>query len=487
MQRRELDDARVGDAALVDLALPALEGRVAGHGPAPRIVVVAERPADLVDAPVHLVHADALEVREPALVDGALLASLGAGAVVGDHEHHRVVRVAEIVDETQHPADLLVGVGEEGGEALHEPLGELPLALVETVPAGHPRRPRRKHGLCGNDAERELAGERLVAPAVPAPGEVAAVALDPFGRGVMRRVTGARCEVEEERQLVVDRPEVAQVLDGAIGQVGAQVIAVLGGPRGSHDVVVVVEARHELVGLAAVEAVPAIEPPAERPGGTRARHVRLVLGTQMPFAHGVGGVAAGPKDLGEEPVLTRRPAPVTGKAHGEIGDPSHAAAVMVAPGQQTGPGGRAERGGVKVGEPDALRGDAVDDGGRDVRAVAAQLREAHVVEDDQHHVRRTLRWGGYRRPPRLGIRPVVADLPPEFDAGHRVPPRGPSSSRRPVVLARPPYRLHRAPDGVLTRDSGTGGSVGVRFDRGGSAMSRTYANVDASADPAQAN
>ncbi len=54
------------------------------------------------------------------------------------------------------------------------------------------------------------------------------------------------------------------------------------------------------------------------------------------------------------------------------------------------------------------------------------------------------------------------------------------------MLARPPYRLHLAPDGVLTRDSGTGGSVGVRFDRGGSAMSGTYADVDASADPAQA-
>ena len=38
--RRPADDARVGDAAFVDLALPAPERRVAGHRPAPRVVVV---------------------------------------------------------------------------------------------------------------------------------------------------------------------------------------------------------------------------------------------------------------------------------------------------------------------------------------------------------------------------------------------------------------------------------------------------------------
>ena len=64
------DDARVGDAALVDLALPALEGRVARHGPAPRVVVVAERAADLVDAAEHLDDAGAVEVGEaiPSLI-----------------------------------------------------------------------------------------------------------------------------------------------------------------------------------------------------------------------------------------------------------------------------------------------------------------------------------------------------------------------------------------------------------------------------------
>ena len=220
------DDARVGDATLVDLALPALEGRVPRHGPAPRVVVVAQRSADLVDAPVHLLDAGALEVGEPALVDGAVLAALRAGAVVGHHHDDGVVGVTQVVDEVEHPPDLLVGVGEEGGEALHEALGERPLLGVEAVPARDPGRARREHGALGDDALGQLAGEGLVAPAVPPLGEVALVALDPLGRRVVRRMAGPGGEVEEEGQLVVDGAQVAQELDGPVGQVGAEVVPV---------------------------------------------------------------------------------------------------------------------------------------------------------------------------------------------------------------------------------------------------------------------
>ena len=183
---REPDDAGVGHAAFVHLALPALEGCVAGHGPAPRVVVVTERPADLVDAPVHLVHADAFEIGKASFVDGPLLAALRARTVVGHQDHDRVVAGADLVDEVQDAADLLVGVRQERGEALHEALGQRALPLVEVVPGGHPRRPGRERGPLGDDTGRELAGEDLVAPAVPTLGEVSFVALDPLGRCVMR-------------------------------------------------------------------------------------------------------------------------------------------------------------------------------------------------------------------------------------------------------------------------------------------------------------
>ncbi len=167
---REAHDARVGDATLVDLALPALEGSVARHRPAPRVVVVAQWPADLVDTPVHLVDARALEVGEPALVDGAVLAALRAGAVVGHHHHDGVVGVAQLVDEVEHPPDLLVGVGEEGGEALHEALGQRPLLGRRGCPSSAPRagaaRARCPRGRC----PRPAGGRRSRRASGPTPG-----------------------------------------------------------------------------------------------------------------------------------------------------------------------------------------------------------------------------------------------------------------------------------------------------------------------------
>ena len=102
---------------------------------------------------------------------------------------------------------------------------------------------------------------------VPALGEAAPVPLDPLGRRVVGRMARAGGEVQEEGQLVVDGAEVTQVLDGAVGQVGAQVVALLDGCGAAGRVVVVVQRGNELVRLAAVEAVPAVEPSAERPRG----------------------------------------------------------------------------------------------------------------------------------------------------------------------------------------------------------------------------
>ena len=145
-----------------------------------------------------------------------------------------------------------------------------------------------------------------------------------------------------------------------VGQVLGQVVAILH-RRGRPDrVVVVVQGGHELVGLAAVEAVPAVEAPGQRPGGARRGHVRLVLGGQVPLADGVGRVAGRAQDLGQVAVLPRRLAPVAGIADRQVGHPAHAAAMVVAAGQQAGPGRRAQRRRVEVREPDAAGGQAVD-------------------------------------------------------------------------------------------------------------------------------
>ena len=131
-------DARVGHPAVVHLALPALEGGVARHRPAPGVVVVGQRAPDLAHPVVQLVGAGRVEVGEPDVVDGAVGAALGAGPVVRHHDDHRVVELAQLGQEVEDPAQLLVGIGQEGGEALHERARHRPLPLVELRPRRHP-------------------------------------------------------------------------------------------------------------------------------------------------------------------------------------------------------------------------------------------------------------------------------------------------------------------------------------------------------------
>jgi F420-dependent oxidoreductase-like protein len=64
---------------------------------------------------------------------------------------------------------------------------------------------------------------------------------------------------------------------------------------------------------------------------------------------------------------------------------------------------------VEVGEAYAFDREAIEIRGRDVGAVAAELREADVVQHDQHHVRCAGRRFGLGRPPGRGRSPVVAD------------------------------------------------------------------------------
>jgi hypothetical protein len=235
-------------------------------------------------------------------------------------------------------------------------------------------------------------------------------------------MAGPGADVQEERRRVVHRVQVGQEVDGAVGQVLAEVVAVLERAWRRHAVVVVEERGHELVGLATVKAVPAVEAAAERPGGAGGSVVGLLFGAEVPFADRVGGIAACPQHLGEEPVLPRRSAPVPREARGQVGDPTHATAVVVASGEEAGPGGGAERGGVEVGQTDAVRGHTVDHRRVDVGAVTAELREPDVVEDDENHVGCPVGRCGHRGPPGLRGPPVVADRAAELDAAHRAPP-----------------------------------------------------------------
>ncbi len=103
--RRPVDDHRVADAAAVGVLLVALEGRVAGLRPTGRVVVVVQRPAQLVDVLQHVLDAqvdvaagDGVEVDLLGLADWAALL---AGAVVRDQHDQRVLELADLLQEVQ--------------------------------------------------------------------------------------------------------------------------------------------------------------------------------------------------------------------------------------------------------------------------------------------------------------------------------------------------------------------------------------------------
>ena len=91
-----------------------------------------------------------------------------------------------------------------------------------------------------HDAVRHLPGEHAVAPGVPPLIEDAAVRIDPLLRDVMRGVHGTEREVQEEGLARGALLLVLHHADGLIGQVLAQVVALVG-PARRVDVVVVAD------------------------------------------------------------------------------------------------------------------------------------------------------------------------------------------------------------------------------------------------------
>ena len=114
-----VDDERVADAAAIGLALPAAEGRVARPGPAPRVVVEVLRPAEVIEGLQVIFQGLGHRVEEQVLVDRAGRAALGAGAVVGDEHDERVLPLADLFQECEQAAVVIIRVGEESREHLH--------------------------------------------------------------------------------------------------------------------------------------------------------------------------------------------------------------------------------------------------------------------------------------------------------------------------------------------------------------------------------
>ena len=127
----------------------------------------------------------------------------------------------------QQPADLVVGVLEEAGEDLHHPRIELAFVGRQVVPLRDVGVVPRQHRVRGDDAQFLLPGEHLLAVGIPAVVEHALVLVGPFLGDVVRGVVGAGGEVQEERLVRSHLLEVGNELDGLVGQILRQVVALL--------------------------------------------------------------------------------------------------------------------------------------------------------------------------------------------------------------------------------------------------------------------
>ena len=298
-------DERIADAAAVSLALPAAERRVAGVRPAPREMVEDLGPADIVDGGQPGLDRVWNIVEEPDLADRSCRTALGAGAVVGDQHDQRVVVLADVFEELDQLADVVISVLEEACEHLHHPRVQPPLVGRERLPVLHVGIVPRQLCVRGDQTERLLLLEDLLAVGVPAGVEPARVFIRPLLRHVVWRVRGAGGEIHEERLVGGDLFGVGDHRLGLVDQVGRQVVALLRCLLRFNLGVVADKFRVVLVGVAAQETIIALEPATQRPTIVRAGRRHRLLRGQVPFADAVGVVALLQQDLRKEAVLER--------------------------------------------------------------------------------------------------------------------------------------------------------------------------------------
>ena len=139
---RPRHDAGVGGAAAVGLALPAPERRVPRVGPSPGVVVEHVGAAQLVESLEVLLDRLRHVVEEHHLVERSDRAALRARAVVGDEDEQGVVELADLLQEVDHPSELVIGVADEPGVHLHHPRVE----PSEHPPTTTPTREHPGHG-----------------------------------------------------------------------------------------------------------------------------------------------------------------------------------------------------------------------------------------------------------------------------------------------------------------------------------------------------
>ena len=186
-----------------------------------------------------------------------------------------------------------------------------------------------------------------------------------------------------------------------VGQVVAEEVAV--GVVVDVEVVVVLVQPVGLVevGEGVEDPVVAVEAPLQGPARLGGAVAEVGVLGEVPFPEHQRGPARVPEGLRHQDRVVAQLEGVAGETGIAVGHRGHAGHVVVEPGQQRGPGGRAHRVDMEVGVAQALGGQAVQLGGVDLGAVAAQVGVAEVVGHHHDHVGGASRRGRRLRPVRL--------------------------------------------------------------------------------------
>ena len=341
----------------------------------------------MVQQPLGILGKTVLERRRaPGSVHGAFRRRT---VVTRDVDEERVVRLPHLVQRIEQLPDLLVGVGHEAREHLHQTRCHRLVAVGVVGPRGHFVGAGGQGGPCGNHTQFQLAGVDPLAQHVPPVVELSLEPLDVLGPHVVRTVHGARGEVREERPVRVAGTLQLHPLDGLLRDVLAHVVVIATLVR-HHRCGLVEHRRLELRRLRAEDAVEALEAESRRPAVERSRE-RLLMGRgHVPLSERAGGVPVLLQDLGDCRCFFRDDAVIPGETARTLGDVAHVHRVVVAAGQHGRPRRRAERRGVELVEPQTVLRHPVEcrSGHRPTERAAGA--EAHVIEKDQDDVRRIL-------------------------------------------------------------------------------------------------
>ena len=342
------DHQRIANAAAMGVLLVAAQRRVRRHRPAMREVGVGVGAADVVDAPHLLRNRLGLEIVRAHRVDEAQRPAFLAGAVVGEHQHQRVVENAGGLEERDQPRQMPVGMIEHRRECRLQPREHAPLVGAVLAPRLHAVVARRQPRVGRHQPHLLLPREASLALDVPSFAEDRIVLHDQLARRLMRRVAGAERDPGQPRLIGPCRDVLGDEADRLIDQILGEVIAALIRSRRRDAGVVADQLRRILVGLGIHEAVVAIESAPERPAVERAGRARFGQRRDMPFAEHVVAIAVRPQHLGDRSGLLRDLAAIAGIAAVEIGEAADADGVVIASGQQRRARRRAHRRGVKA-------------------------------------------------------------------------------------------------------------------------------------------